>query len=219
MKIILMICALLFTISCTQHKEESSKISIDLSQITKSNSSLSLNPIALILNVSSPRNDFIPIFEEGDCKKTACTAISADVPSGSDRRIQVILVGTKTGESIARIYYGHSIQNLEGGDANIHINMSEIANFQNETKWGGRYIPKNTHSLSGHYLTGKISTLIKPHPDHPPMKIIEDEILAVGFKPCYLTPSNSNLFFQVGIKMVTSTMLKKSLMISMTDRE
>lgn len=174
----------LLSVACTQTKNDA-QITLQLPYQSKNSSASSSGGgeiEAVIVNVSSAKNEFPLRDYEFDCAKVNCSRLSIEeIPSGYQRLIQLLIL-TKGSNETTELNYGDVLADLTSGENEVEINLKVIGSFANEAQWTGRYIPSVGHALSGRYLTGEVSVHAKVASDRPDMRIGRFEIFGGWFR-------------------------------------
>ena len=189
--LLLILSFLIFTISCTRKAPETSKVQIDLSHLGKVSASSLQSKMVVIVNITGP--GMSPIYQEINCRDNNCDLVEAEFDVGS-RLIQLLVVGVGT-DNIPKILYGDDLRDFGGGTFTVPINLGVAAQFNQEVKWMGRYIPQGTHPLANKFLTGKVDMRFYPGDNKPDMKVSEFEIYGGWFQAFLLDGASFKFVF------------------------
>lgn len=176
--ILLSVVVITIFASCSA-KKSSSSIEINFQTKGVSSQSLSAEDIGLIIvNISGPGIENKIVAQKECDDGELCNSISIDnIPSGSSRLIQLLVI-TKEDDEVGGsgvLYYGDVSQELSGS-AEVPIKIEERANFANESRFTGHYLPKVGHALAGKFLTGELQVNVFVGLNKPMMTIGTSEI-------------------------------------------
>ena len=191
-----LLITLLIFCGCTE-KESSSSVVIEFQSKGVSSQSLAAEDIEIIIvNVSGPG---IPtkVVAQRDCHESneVCSSIVLnDIPTGSNRFIQLLVVTKESETDNGSIYYG-DVESEIVGEVSVPILIEEKANFNNEADFVGQYKPKIGHPLANKFLTGNMSVNVFVGLGKPLMTIGSTEIFGGWFNFFLLDTVRFKMFF------------------------
>ncbi|MCB0379292.1 MAG: hypothetical protein KDD33_12435 [Bdellovibrionales bacterium] len=182
-------------LGCTK-RASTSKVSLNFSGKA---SALAANNFEMIfVNVSGPDMGLIPVNKHCDDPGQDCSFIEVpDVPAGPDRLIQVMVIDTDQ-----KVYYNDITRGLSNPEEHIdNFVLNFKAQFTNESRFEGRYIPGDfangtAHSLKGKYLTGDVALRVYVGQDKPAMTVEKFEIFGGWFRSFLLQSENNFIRFK-----------------------
>lgn len=187
-----MLFVMLLVISgCTRAKEESASVSISLPSAMKSSSKLGAQTSAsdlshVIINVSGPGISEPILYVWDKCHECNGNVVIPEsfridqVPSGSDRLVQVLAVYQASGGGSMEFYYGDLSKTLSSGVADMPVVISQLpvsdGSTMVETHISGRYLKPD-----GSGPTGQIHMIFSPGGNRQPMLVEKSPIVAGWF--------------------------------------
>ncbi|MEM7645409.1 MAG: hypothetical protein AAF203_00750 [Pseudomonadota bacterium] len=160
---------------CTK-KQESANLSFRFQ--SKNNSALNFQLQNVIVNISGP-NMPVQVFER-NCEKESCFEFSVEVDSGSNRLVQLLVIGQE-GTGPTKVFYDDEVRDLDGGDNRVELAVQEVASFNREGILMGRYVP-SAGSLQSKKLTGDVVMSVNVGAGKPEMRVGKFEIFAGWFR-------------------------------------
>lgn len=141
--------------SCTRPSNDTSSLQISLPS-QSDNSKLAAGDLDhVFISITGPNMPPIE-FQWEKCKNcpsgfTAPSSFSIDVPSGSDRLVQVLAVYEASTSESVDIYYGDLLKTLTSGTQDLPISVSKVVSntVVRGGRWAGRYITSGNTGPSG----------------------------------------------------------------------
>lgn len=197
-------------VGCSRKLEEKSTVSFNLSQFQKVGASAIEQEVEFIaINVSGPSmprlaciydthdNDSVGKWRGGCVPADPANPlkVTAEVPAGSDRLVQVLVIvdkfDTSTNAESEEFRYGEKKQSFATGDNALEIAVSTISGATNkEGSASGRYVFSD-----GTGFTGVMTMEFKPPTGSPNMEVFKFEVFS-GWFSIYLL-DNIDLIYRM----------------------
>jgi hypothetical protein len=175
------ILSLLSMGGCTRPQDEVSHISISIPQgvFNQSVGSLAAGdvPAHVVINVTSDGKLLIPpvAFDAHDGNTPIPSEIPLDIPTGSNRLIQVVAVYKNTTTNLMSFYYGDVAKSLSSGTESVNINLNSFSSGAVEGHVFGRYLDTAASGPTG-------VVLLKYDPGNSkPMMIVDRSLMLNGW--------------------------------------
>lgn len=181
--------------SCTRPSNDTSSLEISLPS-QSDNSKLAAGDLDhVFISITGPNMSPIE-FQWEKCKNcpsgfTAPSSFSIDVPSGSDRLVQVLAVYEASTSESVDIYYGDTLKTLTSGTQDLPIGVSKVVSntVVKGGRWAGRYMDSNNSGP-----TGILEAKFNPGSGKPFMLIDRSHMLGGWFGTIVLEGLNLSYF-------------------------